>query len=415
MAGVIAIIPKLAFFDIAGNPAVGYKLYTYLSGSLTPSTTWQDQAMGSANTNPVILDARGECLLWLDSTKEYKFILKTSADVTVWTVDDISGAPSALGVATLDGSGKVVQTANLADLATLATLATNATTAAACSGNSATATTASQLGGVAAANFVQFATAAPIVRQTVLSGPVDSSGFSAFVGSTGSTTVTATGTLKATAAAGGDANYTGSITNPSWTSLSTNGTMYLFFDVTSAGVVTTGSTTLAPVYQWGGTYSTTNLQNTYNIQEATMKVGNGSAATQVYRVFVGEVTVAGAVVTAITWYQLMGRYRNEQVTLAVSTAYSFNHNIGTGDIDAAYYAECKTTEFGYAVGDRIYQIGSDGNASTFKGALFWTTAKTCGFTLGSGSLQNAPNKTTGAVQDLTVANWKIGFIVKRAW
>ena len=146
-----------------------------------------------------------------------------------------------------------------------------------------------------------------------------------------------------------------------------------------------------------------------------MKVGNGSAATQVYRVFVGEVTVAGAVVTAITWYQLQGRYRNEQATLTVSTAYSFTHNIGSTDIDTSFYAECKTTEFGYAQYDRIYVIGGDSNSSVFKGALFWTAPKTCGFTLGSAGFSNVPNKTTGAVQDLTVANWKIGFIIKRAW
>lgn len=167
------------------------------------------------------------------------------------------------------------------------------------------------------------------VRQTVLSGPVDSSGFSAFGGSTGSTTVTASGTLKATAAAGGNANYTGSIVNPSWTGLSTNGTMFLYLDITSGGVVTTGSTTLEPTYQWGGTYSTTNLQNTFNIQEMTMKVGNGSTASQVYRVFVGEVTVAGSVVTAITWYQTMGRYNSAlQAVPAASSSTSFNHNIG---------------------------------------------------------------------------------------
>jgi hypothetical protein len=36
MAGVIATIPKHQFFDNSGNPAVGYKLYTYQANSLTP-------------------------------------------------------------------------------------------------------------------------------------------------------------------------------------------------------------------------------------------------------------------------------------------------------------------------------------------------------------------------------------------
>ena len=191
------------------------------------------------------------------------------------------------------------------------------------------------------------------VRQTVLSGPVDSSGFSAFGGATGSTTVTATGTLKATAAVGGDANYTGSITNPSWTGLSTNGTMYLFLDITSVGVVTTGSTTLEPTYRWGGADVVTNLQNTFNIQEMTMKVGNGSTAAQVYRVFVGEVTVAGGVVTAITWHALMGRYQSALTALpSASTRTAFSHNLGVDPqfLRPQLYVRFKATWNGYTSG-----------------------------------------------------------------
>lgn len=191
------------------------------------------------------------------------------------------------------------------------------------------------------------------VRQTVLSGPVDSSGFSSFGGSTGSTTVTASGALKATACAGGDANYTGSIVNPSWTGLSTNGTMYLYLDITSGGVVTTGSTTLEPTYQWGGAYSTTNNQNTYNIQECTMKVGNGSTASQVYRVFVGEVTVAGGVTTAITWYQLQGRYNSAlQAVPSASSSTSFNHNLGCDSrfVEATLKARINASFNGFSAG-----------------------------------------------------------------
>lgn len=252
------------------------------------------------------------------------------------------------------------------------------------------------------------------IRQTVLSGPVDSSGFSAFGGATGSTTVTATGTLKVTAAAGGDTNYTRSITNPSWTGLSTNGTMYLYLDITSAGVVSTGSTTLAPVYQWGGTYSTTNNQNTFNIQEMTMKVGNGSVATQVYRVFIGEVTVSGGVVTVITWYALMGRYFVEQSTLAASTAYSFNHNIGTNQIEVTGWFELKNAVNGFSVGDRIDYTYGDSNGTQQNGAPIWYTAKQCGATMGTGGPQ-FPNKSTGAVGSVAITDVKLGMYLKRGW
>ena len=97
----IAATPKKQFFDNAGNPASGYKLYTYLSGTTTPATTYQDQAGTSANTNPIILDSRGECLIWLPGTQEYTFTLKTAADVTVWSVSDISGSASKIDLDTV--------------------------------------------------------------------------------------------------------------------------------------------------------------------------------------------------------------------------------------------------------------------------------------------------------------------------
>ena len=252
------------------------------------------------------------------------------------------------------------------------------------------------------------------VRQTVLSGPVDSSGFSSFGGSTGSTTVTASGALKATACAGGDANYTGSIVNPSWTGLSTNGTMFLYLDITSGGVVTTGSTTLEPTYQWGGTYSTTNLQNTFNIQEMTMKVGNGSTASQVYRVFVGEVTVAGGVTTAITWYALMGRYDSGFTATipTVSTQTSKNHYIGTKPDYAAFVMECTTTEFGYAVGDQLIltgQIGSVASASCVgvsRSSAWWSRGDTA---------LTAQPKAGGSLVAITLANWKYKIVARRTW
>jgi microcystin-dependent protein len=78
------------FFTDAGAVAAGHRLYTYESGTTTPKTTHTNQAGDADNTTPIILDAAGRCLLWL-GTGEYTFVLKTAADVTVWTRDDISG------------------------------------------------------------------------------------------------------------------------------------------------------------------------------------------------------------------------------------------------------------------------------------------------------------------------------------
>lgn len=93
MTGVVPAIPKLHFDGPGGVPLADGKLYTYRTASSTPATTYLDPSLNpaSANANPVILDARGECVVWLDSAITYRFVLKSKLGVTIWTQDDISG------------------------------------------------------------------------------------------------------------------------------------------------------------------------------------------------------------------------------------------------------------------------------------------------------------------------------------
>lgn len=255
----------------------------------------------------------------------------------------------------------------------------------------------------------------PNMQQTVLSGPVDSAGLPSFGGSTGSTTVTMSGTLAVTAA-NGATNRIGTGTNLAWTGLSTNGTMYLYVDVNADGTLTTGSTTLAPTYQEGGTYSTTNNQFTFNTSEMVGKVGNGSAANQTYRTFVGQVTVAGGVVTAITWYAVRGRYVGAWTSTipAVGTAISRTHNIGVAPEHYDIELECTSADAGYAVGDRArLPMGTSGGASSI--VTPWATALTCGFTTPNTTTLTLGHKTTGVYTTLTTANWKYRMQAKRGW
>lgn len=87
----IAPVGRYRGFDNSGQPLAGGKLYTYDAGTSTPKTTYQDKTTSTPNTNPVVLDANGYADVWLD-TGGYKFVLKTSADVTLWTKDDIAGS-----------------------------------------------------------------------------------------------------------------------------------------------------------------------------------------------------------------------------------------------------------------------------------------------------------------------------------
>ena len=83
--------PKLQFFDLNGAPLSGGLLYTYEAGTTTPLTSYTDSTGNFANTNPVILDSRGEANVWLGAAS-YKFALYTSAGVLIWTVDNITGS-----------------------------------------------------------------------------------------------------------------------------------------------------------------------------------------------------------------------------------------------------------------------------------------------------------------------------------
>lgn len=86
--------PKFkAFVAGTSTPLAGGKLYTYLAGTTTPQATAKDQ-VGTANTNPIILDANGECDIWLGAIS-YKYVLKDSLDVTQWTVDNVATAQGA--------------------------------------------------------------------------------------------------------------------------------------------------------------------------------------------------------------------------------------------------------------------------------------------------------------------------------
>lgn len=89
-------LPKMQFFSSTGDLLVGGKLYTYAAGTTTPLTTYTSQSGGTANTNPIILDSRGEANVWLSSAA-YKLKLTTAADVEIWTVDNV-GSAEAFGV-----------------------------------------------------------------------------------------------------------------------------------------------------------------------------------------------------------------------------------------------------------------------------------------------------------------------------
>lgn len=86
---VIATPPKLQFFAADGTPLVGGKLYSYQAGTTTPLPTYADESGVTYNTNPVVLDSRGEASVWFGN-QAYKLKLTTANDEEIWTVDDLN-------------------------------------------------------------------------------------------------------------------------------------------------------------------------------------------------------------------------------------------------------------------------------------------------------------------------------------
>jgi hypothetical protein len=92
---VVTPIPKTQFIDANGVPIAGGKVYTYVAGTTIPQASYTDYTGATANTNPVILDARGEANIWLGEAT-YKFKLTDADDVEIWTVDYVAAPTTAL-------------------------------------------------------------------------------------------------------------------------------------------------------------------------------------------------------------------------------------------------------------------------------------------------------------------------------
>ena len=105
------------FLDANGAPLTGGLLYSYLSGTSTPVTTYTTRDGTANNTNPIVLDAAGRtpAEIWLDGGVLYKFVLKSSTFVQIGSYDSI---PAINDTTTLNNLITVAGTNTLTGLAT---------------------------------------------------------------------------------------------------------------------------------------------------------------------------------------------------------------------------------------------------------------------------------------------------------
>ena len=98
------------FFDNSGKVLTGGLIYTYAAGTTTPQTTYTSSSGATPQANPIVLDSSGRVSsgeIWLTSTLSYKFVLKTSAGVTLQTLDNVSGGVDGASLASSAGSSYV--------------------------------------------------------------------------------------------------------------------------------------------------------------------------------------------------------------------------------------------------------------------------------------------------------------------
>lgn len=109
----ISPAPIQRFVDNNGIACVGCKLFTYAAGTTTKQATYTTSAGSTQQTNPIILNSRGEpentmaqsVGIWL-SNANYKFVLAPANDTDpptnpFWAIDNIAALPPSLITPTL--------------------------------------------------------------------------------------------------------------------------------------------------------------------------------------------------------------------------------------------------------------------------------------------------------------------------
>lgn len=108
--GTVTPTPYQTVLDTSGNPISGAKVCTYLAGTTTPTTTFTDSTLGSANLNPIVTDSAGRFVAFLAPGAAYKFVYQdatgtahTCDGAVIKSVDNISAVPAS--AANLDITG----------------------------------------------------------------------------------------------------------------------------------------------------------------------------------------------------------------------------------------------------------------------------------------------------------------------
>src|ERR1700743_2337405 len=97
---VASLLPngKQQFIDLNGAPLVGGTVTFYIPETSTFKDTWQDPEQTILNTNPIVLDDRGQALIY--GSGQYRQVLRDADANLIWDqlTSDYSGGGSGAGI-----------------------------------------------------------------------------------------------------------------------------------------------------------------------------------------------------------------------------------------------------------------------------------------------------------------------------
>lgn len=437
MSAILAPCPMLQFFDNNGNPLSGGKLFTYANNTTTKTATFTDASGLVQNSNPIILNTRGEPVsggIWLTPGTTYTFVLSPSTDGdpptnSIWTVNDLIGisttnpvfasvAQALAGTSTtlfmnpLDTANAVQQGFNFA---------ADTGAASALSGTFAPAVAARvsgerlfmraanpSTGALATVNvglgIDVFKKATPVGLKPIMAGEIVLGQIYPFVWST-------TDNLWQT-------GY-GSLPAPTWSLplAKTAGYTVLPADrnriIRFSGLAADATIALPPAANSEGFEVTFVNDDTADAVPFGIIVDPNGAET-----LDGFATRKGYVGTRVTvacdgsaWFTKAGRWRyfSGNQTLTLSGLLTLPHGLGVRPKNTWVEFKNLTAESNYSIGDIVsFGIQIDQSGATNRGLSIVTDATNIVSRQGSGGWQIV-NKTSGAIVGVTNANWAIRF------
>lgn len=405
---------KQQFFSAAGVPLAGGFVFTYVPGTTTPKSTWADSGQITLNTNPIVLDAAGEALIYGQGA--YRTILQDSLSNTVW--DQLTASTDTGGIYSGTTSTGTAANQILATTTPSGFALTAGNQLTFLAGFTCTGATTLNANGTGAKNILKPGATGPIALVAgdfgvgdalalfydgtqfqlldALAVPISGGSLTGALNikRTASAATVVAGVLDISAISanfiqlsetgGGAITSLGAAGDGAWRMLDFTGA--------APGTLTGSATMLIPT-----------AGNIIPIQQ------NDTATF----VWVGTVAVlvnyqraTGQPVATATGTLTAGAAATKN-PYALSTSTAQAHGLGAMPFIVVAYVECLTAELGYSIGDRVIIDGSILTGTT-PGAVVVAMDAT-NLTISISNVQIAlPNKGTGgALTSITVANWKV--------